>query len=192
MPIAVIFDLDGTLTVPVLDFDAIRAEVGLGPGPILEAMSGMSEAQRARVEEVLDRHERQAALGSVLQEGTADTIAALRRCGCKTAVLTRNVRRWARVVLDQHGLEMDALRGRDDGAVKPSAEPVLALLEQLGCAPNESWMVGDYLFDIQAGREAGCTTVLMLGDKPIPAYADQADRVIRRLPELLELIGNSE
>ena len=27
-PRAVIFDLDGTLTEPVLDFDAIRAEIG--------------------------------------------------------------------------------------------------------------------------------------------------------------------
>ena len=35
-----IFDLDGTLTIAVHDFDAIRDELGLPAGePILEAMS---------------------------------------------------------------------------------------------------------------------------------------------------------
>ena len=44
MPIrAVIFDLDGTITEPYLDFDAIREEIGLGKngGPVLEAMEKM-------------------------------------------------------------------------------------------------------------------------------------------------------
>ena len=50
-------------------------------------------------------------------------------------------------------------------------------------------MVGDYLFDIQAGRAAGAgTTVLMIGQKEPPEYADQADHVIRRLDQLLELV----
>ena len=40
-PRAVIFDLDGTLTEPVLDFDAMRAEIGLPEGvPILEQLDG--------------------------------------------------------------------------------------------------------------------------------------------------------
>ena len=39
----VIFDLDGTLTVPTLDFDAIRADIGAGDGPILEYLQGLPE-----------------------------------------------------------------------------------------------------------------------------------------------------
>ena len=35
---AFIFDLDGTLTVPELDFAAIRAEMGIAEGPILEEL----------------------------------------------------------------------------------------------------------------------------------------------------------
>ena len=53
----VIFDLDGTLTVPALDFDAIRAEIGLPPGPILESLERLSQAERRRAEEILHRHE---------------------------------------------------------------------------------------------------------------------------------------
>ena len=44
---AVIFDLDGTITQPCLDFSLIRREMGMqdNPEPILEAMEGMPEAQ---------------------------------------------------------------------------------------------------------------------------------------------------
>ena len=46
---AVIFDMDGTLTKPCLDFDAIRAEMGLSGEPILEAMARMTPDERARI-----------------------------------------------------------------------------------------------------------------------------------------------
>ena len=50
-------------------------------------------------------------------------------------------------------------------------------------------MVGDYLFDIISGRDAGAKTVLMIGDGERPPFAEQADYVIQSLPELLPLIG---
>ena len=60
-PRAVIFDLDGTLADPLLDFDAIRAEIGLAPGlPILEQLADATPAARARAEEIMRRHERTA------------------------------------------------------------------------------------------------------------------------------------
>lgn len=188
---AIIFDLDGTLTVPVLDFGAIREELGLTDEPILEAMARMDAADRARAEAVLDRHERRAARESTLQHGAVGTLAQLRSRGYRLAILTRNARRWAQVVLDKHGLAVDALRCRDEGAVKPSAEPINELCAELNCRPSESWMVGDHLFDIRSGRQAGCTTVLMLGDRPAPEYARQADHVIRRLGELVDLLGTT-
>ena len=45
---AVIFDLDGTITRPFFDFDAIREEMGLdrNAGPVLEAMEKMTPQQR--------------------------------------------------------------------------------------------------------------------------------------------------
>ena len=46
---AVIFDLDGTITEPFLDFDAIRREIGLSPeaGTLLEAMEKMTSRRKA-------------------------------------------------------------------------------------------------------------------------------------------------
>ena len=42
---AVIFDLDGTLTKPVLDFDKIRSEMGLSPESAVVAMPFIDERQ---------------------------------------------------------------------------------------------------------------------------------------------------
>ena len=56
-------------------------------------------------------------------------------------------------------------------------------------APADTWVVGDYLFDLQSGNAAGATTILMIGDADPPDYADQADHVIRRLRELLRLLS---
>ena len=59
---AVIFDLDGTLTEPFLDFDVIRDEMGLalGGGPILEAMETMTPVQLEQANAVLRVHEERA------------------------------------------------------------------------------------------------------------------------------------
>ena len=55
---AVLFDLDGTLAESRLDFDAIRAEIGLLPGlPILEQLAGVDPAERARAALLLDYDE---------------------------------------------------------------------------------------------------------------------------------------
>jgi HAD superfamily hydrolase (TIGR01662 family) len=187
---AVIFDLDGTLTRPVLDFDGIRAELGLPDGPLLESMAEMPVDERARVEEVLAGHERLAAANSELHEGTAEALAVLRRRGVRLAILTRNSRESVRTVLAKHGLDglFSMVWTREDGAIKPSPEPVLRICERLGVPPEQSWMVGDYLFDILSGKAAGARTVLMIGDGVPPDYADQADDVIRSLGELVELL----
>ncbi len=184
----VIFDLDGTITVPVLDFDAIRAEIGLPPGPILESLARLSEAERLKAEVVLERHERDAAHGSQLNPGAAETVAALRATGWPVAILTRNTRRWTKFVLQKHGIAIDALATRDDAVIKPSGESVLRLCRATDSDPASSWMVGDHLFDVLSGRAAGCHTVLLVSSKIRPAYAHEAHHVISSLTELPQLI----
>jgi HAD superfamily hydrolase (TIGR01549 family) len=184
---AIIFDFDGTLTRPYLDFDAIRAEIGV-EGLLLEAMAEMDIASRQRAEEILLRYEREAAENATLQEGAAEVLAACRARGYPIGIVTRNARPCVDLVLRNYGLEVDALRTRDDGAIKPSPQPVLSICDELEADPRKSWMVGDFLLDIVTGHAAGCQTVLIVGDRKRPDFADQADHVIRRLPELLDLL----
>ena len=189
---AVIFDLDGTLTVPMLDFDAIRVELGIEGGrPILEAMGTMDAAGRAWAEAVLEDHERRAAEGSRLRAGAIETVEALRGRGFAVGIVTRNARRWTEVVLVTHGLRVDGVRTREDGAIKPDPAGVRSLCEEFGARAGASWMVGDHLFDMEAGRGAGMATVLMVGDGEVPAFADRADGVIRSLGELLSMLPGS-
>ena len=189
---AVIFDMDGTLTRPSLDFDAVRREIGLpahGRTPILEAMAQMTPEARTAAEAIVCRHEELAARSSELYDGAAEVLAAIRACGIPVAVHTRNSRLSLETVFARHGLEVDWAHAREDGPIKPAPDSVLTICARFGVSPGDAWVVGDYLFDIQAGEAAGATTVLMIGDAPAPEYAGQADHVIRCLRELLALLG---
>ncbi len=69
-PAAVLLDMDGTLTAPLLDFAAIKAEMGIGNRPILESIAGMPLDAQAQARAVLDRHEEAAARDSTLNPGS--------------------------------------------------------------------------------------------------------------------------
>ena len=124
---AVLFDLDGTLTRPLLDFDLIREEIGLPTSPrapILEALEQMDAVSRARAEAILDRHEESAARSSQLQDGAIAMLEALRGMGIPTGLITRNNRRCVELTLARHGLAFEHIHTREDGPVKPSPEPL--------------------------------------------------------------------
>jgi len=186
----VIFDMDGTLTRPVLDFDAIREEIGVEREPLLEAMERMAPAQRARAEAILHRHEESAAGDSTLQPGAAEVVAAVRSAGMAAALMTRNSDRSVETFKHRHGIEFDLTWTRYSGPMKPSPEPVLEICRRLGATAAQSWVVGDFRFDIDCGRAAGATTVLLWDrDRARPDWSDQADHVIAALPELPRLLG---
>ena len=68
----VVFDLDGTLVVQELDFEAMRREIGLPSGtPLLEAVERMQGARREAALDVLRRHELAAAETARLNPGVA-------------------------------------------------------------------------------------------------------------------------
>jgi HAD superfamily hydrolase (TIGR01509 family) len=186
---AVIFDMDGTLTKPYLDFNAIRAEMGLAREPILEAMERMSPQERAHADAVLIRHEAEAAEHSELNDGATETVRRLEQAGILTALLTRNSRASVATTLAKHALTFDSIYAREDGPLKPSPVPVTTLCERLGVPPSDTLMVGDYLFDIQAGKAAGAHTALVIHDGSLPEYADQAEHILRQLQEVLPICG---
>src|SRR5688572_7465380 len=103
LPPAVLFDMDGTLTEPMLDFPRIKAEMGIPPDrPIIEALAEMSGPQRAAAEQVLHRHEEQAATRSKLNPGCRELLAWLTDRGIRFALITRNSERSVRTVVERH------------------------------------------------------------------------------------------
>ncbi len=188
-PSAIIFDFDGTLTKPYLDFDVIRHQIGF-EGPILEGIEKLHGADRLRAEKILDDHEWQAARNASLQDGAKEVVQQCRALGHPTAILTRNARPKVEHVLHRYGLLVDTLRTREDSPTKPSPEPIYSICEELGAIPEQSWMVGDYLLDILTGQRAGSHTVLLVVDRPTPDFAEQAEYVIHHLTGLLPFIGH--
>jgi HAD superfamily hydrolase (TIGR01509 family) len=187
---AVIFDLDGTITQPYFDFDAIREEMGLdrNSGPVLESMQKMKEQQRRLAEEIMHFHEERAVTESKLNTGAKQTLAALRKAAIHIGVLTRNKRSNALAIASKHGLKFDAIVDREDGPVKPDAFGVLRICEQFGVQPRETLLVGDYLFDLLCAKAAGAVAVLLANHDRAGEFAEHADFTIENIDQVLQII----
>jgi HAD superfamily hydrolase (TIGR01509 family) len=189
---AVIFDLDGTITQPYFDFDIIREEIGLAKdsGPVLESMEKMNQQQREKAEKILHYHEQKAVIESKLNKGTKKTLSSLRLAGIHIGVLTRNKRDNAVAIAEKHNLKFDAVIGREDGPVKPDAFGVLALCQQFGVKPEETFLVGDYLFDLLCAKAAGAVAILLANHGNAGEFTEHADFCIKNIAEILEIIEN--
>ena len=195
MPIrAVIFDLDGTITQPFFDFDAIREEMELDKdsGPVLEQMEKMTPQQRQRAEEVMHFHERRAVTESVLNPGAEKTLQALCKAGIYIGILTRNKRSNALAVAQKHKLKFDAVVGREEGPAKPDAFGVLQICRQFGVRPEETLLVGDYLFDLLCAKAAGAVAVLLANHNRFEEFTEHADFTIEKIDQILQIIKNRD
>ena len=187
---AVIFDLDGTITKPYFDFDAIREEIGLdrNSGPILETMEKMTPQEREKAEQILNYHEQKAVMESELNAGAKETLSAISTAGIKIGVLTRNRRDNAFAIARRHGLKFDAVVGREDGPVKPDAFGILHLCRIFAVEPKETILVGDYLFDLLCARAAGAVAVLLTNNSRADEFAEHADFCIENIGSILDII----
>jgi len=156
--------MDGTLTLAMHDFDAMRAELSLPPGiPILEALAAMDAQTAALKHKELDAMELRMAADAKPQPGAAELLDVLTARGDKVGILTRNGKEIAEVTLAACGLdhyfETTDVVSRDCCAPKPDPAGIHLLLERWGATADNTVMVGDYHFDMQAGHLAGTTSV---------------------------------
>lgn len=165
-----IFDLDGTLVQSAIDFEAIRRELGLTPGePLLEVLARLPEHEACHALAVLERHEADAAQRAVPTPGIAELLGRLRSSGVHAGVLTRTARRFALTTLARTGLCCDPVLGREDAPPKPNPAGIWQICDYWGLRPEQAAMIGDYWFDIEAGRRAGVRTALYTaGREPTP------------------------
>lgn len=186
---AVLFDMDGTLTRPLLDFPRIKQAMGCPQDrPILEWLATQPADRQADLERILIDHEICAARSAVASAGATEIVAWLHARGCKVAIITRNCHQAVAITLEQCDLRIDTLWTREDVPRKPSGLAVVGLCNRLGVTPEESVVVGDFKFDLEAAREAGAAAVLMLQETDLPDWAHLADAVIRDLNELKGLL----
>jgi HAD superfamily hydrolase (TIGR01549 family) len=186
-PRALLFDMDGTLTVPALDFPAIKAEMGIGTSPILEALADMSPDERRRAETILHKYEDRVASESVLNNGCDSLFAFIANRKIATALITRNTRRSVATFLERHGLWFDLLITREDPPYKPDPHPLLLACRKLDVDPTDAWMIGDGPYDIEAAVAGGIKSVWISHNLPRP-FAAEPWKTLADLCSLSELL----
>ena len=194
---AIVFDMDGTLTVPgAIDFASMRARVGVPPGEdILRHISSpaLPELERARLRGIVEEEE---ALGTVRCALMPDAghlfewLAARRalRPGTRVGLITRNnsaaMARTIELIGVPGAFDMALSREWGGGPPKPHAAPLLSMLRAWGVEPEEAVMVGDSRDDVLCGRGAGALCVLVGGRDD----AGGPDHVVPTLAALCELL----
>lgn len=172
-----VFDLDGTLTLAQHDFPAIRRELGVpADADILTYMAALPAADYTAMKAQLDAIELRLAAEVEPAPGAVELVRQLREQGRRLGILTRNLQVVARSTLSCLGIldcfAAEDVLGREDAAPKPSPDGIHQLLDRWQLSPDEAVMVGDFRFDLEAGRAAGSRTCLILPDNPWPELTD--------------------
>ena len=109
--------------------------------------------------------------------------------------LTRNTAAAAKETLSVTGLaeffKDESIVARETCSPKPNPAGVLYLVEGWEVKADSAVVVGDYLYDLQAGREAGARTVHfdVMGEFPWPEVTDFA---VTDLDQLFALATSKE
>lgn len=190
-----VFDLDGTLTVPVHDFAAIRADLGIPDGvDILGHIDSLPEGEARRLHRRLDEIEDGLAGRAEPSAGAVRLVEALHCRGKSLGIVTRNTRQIALRVLETIGVggcfAPDNVLGRHDALPKPDPHGLAILSTRWGAPAGSLVMVGDYLFDLQSGRACGAATVHVDRSRSF-RWPHLTDIAVASLDELAELLGRA-
>jgi HAD superfamily hydrolase (TIGR01509 family) len=179
-PRLLLFDLDGTLISPGTDFAAMREEVrnlfvragvpqdfpfrhilgGLDDAATFLRKQGRDardvEALRAQAYDLIERREREGLAMARAIPGVREALQAW-RANYHVGIFTRTHPDVLRESIAKFDLgDFHVLLSRADGPPKPDPAQVrLALARAGGLMPNQAVVVGDHVFDIQAGKAAG-------------------------------------
>jgi len=195
----VLFDLDGTLTKPgAIDFAAIKTEIQCPVEiPILEYLVTLPPALRVSFQGILEKREEEAAAVSLPNEGAEQCLLCLKARSIPFGVVTRNSLKAVGITLGRFKTiclaDFASVITRENSLPKPHPGGVFQAAEQMGVPVEALMFVGDYRFDILAGKAAGCCSVLLCnGREPVMKPDDpEPDHTVARLEEILELLSNT-
>ncbi|MBA1276727.1 HAD-IA family hydrolase [Stutzerimonas stutzeri] len=187
-----VFDMDGTLTIAVHDFPAIKRALDIPlEDDILHHLAALPDDEAASKRAWLLEHERELAYAATPAPGALELLHELRDCGCRLGVLTRNAHELALVTLQAVGMGdcfvSDDILGRDEAPPKPDPGGLLHFAEKWSVPPHELVMVGDYRFDLECAKAAGARGVLV--NLPENLWPELTDLHARDCEQLRRMLG---
>jgi pyrophosphatase PpaX len=206
---AILFDFDGTLVdaaelichsfnetliangIPRLADETIRSQIGR---PLRDMFAELNSGVSADllVAEYKNRFSAHSPAGSHLLPGVAEFLEQIPDT-VKLGIVTARMATGAVSILRSFALEQyfPVVIGIEDVEnSKPDPEPVHLALARLGVAAKRTMLVGDTVFDIEAGKRAGTFAVgITTGSTPRSDLLKAgADRVVESLFELESLL----
>ena len=178
-----VFDMDGTLTLAVHDFPAIKRALDIPQeDDILHHLAALPSDEAASKRAWLLDHERELAHAATPAPGARELLHMLRDRGCRLEL--------ALVTLQAVGMgdcfASDDILGRDEAPPKPDPGGLLHLADKWSIEPSELVMVGDFRFDLECAKAAGARGVLVnLPENPWPELTDLHARDCLALRQLL-------
>jgi phosphoglycolate phosphatase len=212
-----IFDLDGTLIDSRLDLvhsvnatlrhigraelseDLIASYVGDGAPTLIRRIlgpdAGDEELVRTGLEYFLAYYKEHKLDHTRLYEGMEEVLATIRDGSNglprKMAVLSNKPVNPSRAIVEALGLGeffVTVYGGNSFASKKPDPEGARTILREVGCAAEETLLVGDSGVDVATGRNAGMWTCgVTYGFAPHTLEATPPDVVIDQARELAEL-----
>ena len=188
-----IFDLDGTLTIAVHDFNAIREELGILEGqPIIKTLESLPLKESHNKKKKLQEIEEKLALNASPAPGVKKLLETLSSQNYFFGILTLNTRENAWITLKGLGLSeyftKESVIGRWCAEPNPSPNGIKKLLNHWNVYANDALIVGDYLYDLQVGRAAEIATVHVDPSGSF-AWPELADISVCSLNELTDLLN---
>lgn len=171
---AILFDMDGTLVVSSYDWPEIRRRLGISGGSILDELAELSEPERSRKFAELEEIEMSASHHATEAPGARELLELLHDRGLGTALVTNNTAAAAEQLIRRFDLRFDVVITRDDGAWKPSGEPLRRAADALHVPCERCLAVGDSHFDLEAAIDAGCGRIGLVGPAA-EAFGDEVD-----------------
>ena len=185
---AVLFDMDGTLTVPNIDWKELRARVGVAEGVgIMEHVYALSGLEARRADLIVRETEMTSVCDAVANQGLGQLFDQLENKPWKRALITNNHRVAMERVVSTFDLRFDLLMSREDAPLKPAPDLLLLALERFEISPEEAVFIGDGRYDREASAAAGVRYIHLENDR---SKAPEGE-VIYGLEELMSRLGSA-
>jgi HAD superfamily hydrolase (TIGR01509 family) len=185
-PKAIIFDMDGTLTAPYIDWKRLRTAIACPPDKtIIDHIESLPPEKAVEANTILLNTERQAAEHAAINDGAAELVQTLHLKGLKLALVTNNHREAMHIVLRRGNLHFDVALSRDDGKLKPAPDLILKSLAHLHVQPHEAVGIGDGRYDLMACEAAGVRCIYLSHGDPALSH----DPSIAALTDLIPFLN---